>query len=420
MKTVITFVFVFSLLFSARSQSALTLGECYERAEAHYPLIKQTHLIERTKNLSVENALKGHLPRIQVNGQATYQSDVIQIPVELPGVEPLSKDQYRIFGEVSQTLYQGGLVHQQKDAAQASSVIEQKQLEVDLYELRSRINDLFFGILLLREQITQSELIRDAIGTSLKKTRAAIAYGTALPGAADVLQAEVLKVEQRIIEMSASEDVYRKILSKFVGESISRETVLQRPVLAASSSSISRPELELFKARSRSLEIQRAQLSSRSKPRVELFFQAGYGRPGLNMLENRFDTYYLGGLRFAWQISGYYTLKRDYEILDLRRQSVDLQKETFLFNTGLSLDQFESEMTRLRRLVEVDDEIIALRAKVRRTAEVQLEEGVITSSEYIREVNAEDQAKQSRALHDTQLLLAQARYLFISGQSLNP
>ena len=159
-----------------------------------------------------------------------------------------------------------------------------------------------------------------------------------------------------------------------------------------------------------------ALLSASKKPRVELFLQGGYGRPGLNMLENEFNLYYLGGIRFSWQLSGLYTFRGEKELLNIRRQSVGIQRETFLFNTGLTTNQYQVEIAKLHRLIEVDDEIISLRTKVRQTAAVQLEEGVITSTDFIREVNAEDQAKQNRVLHETQLLLAAAKYQFTTGQ----
>ena len=413
MKSLITLAFI--SLSSVADGQALTLEECYQRAEAHYPLIRQRGLIEKTATLSIENALKGNFPQISLGGQATYQSAVTMIPVELPGVEPLDNDQYRIFGEISQTLYHGGVVAEQKKAVELNSSVETKKLEVDLYQLKSRINELFFGILLFQEQAAQSALIKQDLNAALKKTEAAIVNGTAMRSAADVLRAEILKVEQRRIEMNSAETAYREILGRFVDQSVA-ETVLQKPQFVDSPVTISRPELDLIDFQRKSIESGQALLSARKKPRVELFVQGGYGRPGLNMLENNFDFYYLGGLRFSWLLSGYYTFRRESEILTLRRQSLDVQKETFLFNTGLTLSQHEAEMAKLRRMIEVDNEIIALRARVRQTAEAQLEEGVIASTDFIREVNAEDQARQDRALHETQLLVAQAKYRFTSGQ----
>lgn len=415
MKSLTLVLFVFVTLH-AKSQEMLTLDECYARSESRYPLIRQRDLLEKTGEYSIENATKGYLPRVSLGGQATYQSAVTQIPVEMPGVEPLSKDQYRVFGEIAQTIFHGGLVSAQKQTEEVNRDVEESKLAVGLYALKSRINELFLGILLLQEQTIQSELIKKDLNAALRKTEAAIANGTAIHSAADVLKAEALRIEQRTIEMTAAGASYREVLGIFIDQRIPENTVLEKPVFPGLRADINRPELHLFDMQKIRIEAQRAVLAGGNKPRLELFVQGGYGRPGLNMLENAFDSYFLGGVRFSWLISGYYTFRKENEILSLRQQSLDVQKETFVFNTGLSLRQHESEIAKFRRLMEVDDEIIALRIQVRRTAEAQQEEGVISPADFIREVNAEDQAKQNRALHEIQLLMAQARYHLTSGQ----
>lgn len=415
MKSLTMFVFILLLTSYAYSQTSLTIDECYERAEINYPLIRQRELIQKSKNFSIENASKGYLPQISISGQATYQSDVTQIPVEMPGVEPLSKDQYKVFGEIVQTLYHGGLVKQQKQMEEINAVVEEEKLAVELYQLKSRINELFFGILLIQEQTAQSELVKQDITSGLKKTEAAIANGAAIRSAADVLQAELLRVDQRIIELQSTQNAYKEILGLFINQKIDDNITLQKSVLNIDTRTINRPELKLFDYQKQSIDINRAMLSARKKPRMELFFQGGYGRPALNMLENQFDFFYLGGVRFNWLLSGFYTYGKEKQILNLRQQSLDVQKETFLFNTGLTLNQHDAEITKLQRLIQVDEEIIALRTRIKQTASVQLEQGVISSTDYIREVNAEDQAKQNLVLHETQLLMAKAKYQFTSG-----
>lgn len=415
MKKILTSFFILAAIALARGQNTLTIQQCYARAEESYPLIVQRDLIAKTTSFSIDNASSGNLPRISIGGQATYQSDVTSIPLEMPGVEPLSKDQYRIFAEVSQSLYHGGMVEQQKDVAEADGAVESKKLEVELYQLRQRIDELFFGILLLREQRRQSELVKEDLASAMKKVEASIENGTALRTAADALQAEVLYVDQRMIELEAAEGSFREILGTFINQTVDRGTVLEKPSWSVSDGTIDRPELGLFDLQKRSIEVSRGLLSAGKKPGVELFVQGGYGRPALNMLENNFELYYLGGIRFNWLLSGLYTFRRQKQILDLRQQSIEAQKETFLFNTRMISDQQRAEVVKLQRLIEVDDEIISLRARVQKTASVQLEEGVISASDYIRDVNASGQAKQARALHETQLLMAQARHRFTTG-----
>jgi outer membrane protein TolC len=404
-----------SVVPMARGQAALTLSDCYSAAEANYPLIRQRDLIARTKSFSIENASKDYLPEVTLGGQATYQSQVTQIPFEAASV-PLSKDQYRVFGEVSQNLYHGGLTGQRKLMEGVTGEVEEQKLEVELYQIRQRVNDMFFGVLLVQEQIRQTDLIRGDLLSALKKVEASIANGTAIPSSADVLRAELLRVDQRTIEMESMSESYRRTLGLFMNQTIDAATKFVKPSFDDLPSAVNRPELRLFDTQKRALEVNEAILSAGKKPHVDAFVQAGYGRPGLNMLKNDFSFYYVGGVRFRWTLSAYYTHHNERQILNLRRQSLDVQKETFLFNTGLALEQHQTEISKLQRMIEVDGQIIALRSKVSTTAAVQLEEGVISSTDFVREVNAEDQAKQDRVFHETQLLLAKAKYQYTSGQ----
>lgn len=403
------------LALEARSQ-VLTLQDCYERAEQNYPVVRQRGLIERTKALSLQIASRRSLPRIGLGGQATYQSEVTQIPVDLPGVEPLNKDQYRVFGEISQVVYNGGVVNRQQASEEMSADIEHRQIEVELYQLKERINDLYFGILLLQEQAAQVKLVKQDLSAAMKKTEAAVANGAALRSGTDVLRAELLEVDQRLIEMESARHSYRDVLALFINQQIDDATDFAKPSFTLKSGSIERPELKLFAARKRGAEASYAILAARRRPHVELFIQGGYGRPGLNMLENSFNFYGLGGLRFSWLLSGYYTSGNEKELLRLRHESIDVQKDAFVFNTDLKSRQHEREIAKFRQLMDVDDQIISLRKNIRETAAAQLEEGVITPTDFIREVNSEDQAKQNRVLHEIQWLMAQARYLFNSGQ----
>jgi outer membrane protein TolC len=413
MKTLIIIFLVMCTQRTGYAQDPLTIGGCYARAESHYPLIRQKEIMTLSKSYSLENAAKGYLPQVVVGGQASYQSDVTQIPVEMPGVEPLSKDQYKIFGEVSQSLYHGGVVKQQKRIEEMNGVVEEGKLAVELYQLRNRINELFFGIMLLQEQIVQTELAKQDIESGLKKTEAAIANGIALQSAADVLRAEILGIQQRLIELNSAVTSYKEILGVFINQPAD-DIVLQKQEMTIVPD-INRPELRLYDLQQESLELSRHLLVARRQPRLELFGQVGYGRPGLNMLQNNFDFYYIGGIRFNWSLSGFYTFGKEKQLLALKQRSLDVQKETFLFNTGLSLRQHESEIIKLEQMIRVDKEIIDLRTKVKQTASAQLEQGAISSHDYIREVNSEDQAKQNLVLHQTQLLLATARYQFTSG-----
>jgi len=396
---------------TAKSQSvtSLTIDDCYQLARLNFPLIKQKDLIQKTKEYSIDNISKGYLPQFLINGQATYQSDVTEIPIKQPGttVPTLDKDQYKLYAEVNQTLFDGGVKKLEKHSVENNAAVEQQKLEVELYKLNDRINQLFFGILLANEQLAQTDILKKDIQLGITKINAAIANGTALKSSADALQAELLKADQRAIELKSVTGGYKDMLSLFINKPLDEHIALQKPAKIIASAIITRPEILLYDKEKKSLDVQTSLIKAKNLPKAGLFLQGGYGRPALNMLKNDFDAYYIGGAKITWSLSGLYTSKKEKALVNIKSKSVDLQKEVFLFNTNVSLKKQNAEISKLEELIQSDNGIIQLRARIKNTALSQLEYGVINSSDYLREVNAEDQAKQTQLLHEIQLLMAQ-------------
>jgi outer membrane protein TolC len=402
---------------NAQTPKPLRLEDCYTLARQNYPLIKRQQLIIKSAQYSVQNASKGYLPQVSINGQATYQSDITQIPFKLPNVDipGLAKDQYKAYTSVNQLVYDGGVIKFQKQAIAAQAEIDKQQLEVDLYQLKSRINQLFFGILIANEEIAQVDTVKRDVQLGLDKTNASIANGTALKSNADVLKAELLKDDQRSIELKSTRLAYIQMLSLFINQPLDELTILEKPASVVVSSTISRPELAYYDAQKTLFDVQAKSVTAKNLPKLGLFFEGGYGRPGLDMLQNSFSGYYVSGIKLSWSISGYYTSRKEKAILTMNKRSADYQKETFLLNTNLQLKQEASEQTKHEALVKTDDAIIALRGKIKTTSLAQLENGVINANDYLREVNAEDQAKQNQTLHSIQLLMAQYNQQTTSG-----
>lgn len=413
-KLVLVFLcFPFSL---PAQETALSLEKCYAMARENYPLIRQKELLARSSEYTIANARSGYLPQLTIYGQATYQSDVTRVPVDLPGVVPPAKDQYKIYGEVNQTLYDGGNIRRQNAIQEMNTQLEDQKVEVALYKIKERINQIYFGILLIDEQRAQVDLLKKDIQASLAKTEAAIRHGTAFKTNADILKAESLKADQRHIELQSARTAYVLMLGHFINQHPDENVKLEKPeALSISESQINHPELSVYQYQRQLLNAQLQLANTRNHPRLGLFVQAGYGRPALNMLQNEFDLYYIGGARLSWSLSGLYNTKRDKQLLDVNLQQVDTQKELFLFNTNLTLTQQEQEIKRLQNLITTDREIIELRTRIKNTARAQHENGVITTNDYLRELNAEDQAKQNLMLHEIQLLLAQYNYQTTSG-----
>ena len=407
----------FILLFVAfcfdtkAQQKSISLQQCYELAEQYYPLARQKDLIAQTKAYSIENAQKGYLPQLNIFGQATYQSEVTGIPVSFPGVDipKLSKDQYKIYGEINQTLYDGGMIRSQKKLHEANAGLEEQNITVELYKLRERINQLYFGILLINKQLELTGLRKNDIQSGLDRTNGAIANGIAFKSNADVLKAELLLTDQAITEQKTLQKGYLDMLALFIGQVLDTNTILEESPVPDQNGAVMRPELAGFDYRKKVIDINEQMLTARNQPKISLFVQGGYGKPGLNFLRNEFVFYGVGGVRFSWLLTNFYTNKTDKLILENNRRSVDIQKESFLFNTNISGTQDQSEIAKLKELISTDDAIIALRTNVKNTSNAQLENGVKMPADYVRDINLESQSRQNLALHQVQLLYAQYR-----------
>lgn len=397
----------------------LTIEQCQTAARNQYPLVRQLDIIQSLHDYSVANVHTGHYPQVVLSGQASYQSAVTQVPIDLPNmtIKPLSKDQYRAVADISQSVYDGGTMKQTAALQDKSAEAERQQLEVEWIKLRERVNQVFFGILLADRQLNQALLVQKDLQQAFDKTRAAVANGVALKMNADLLQAELIRAAQRILEIRSMRSAYLETLGLLTGLTAGEQTTLIEPsALPVISREIARPELNLFNTQR---DITRTQFDlsmTRNQPRASLYLQTGYGRPGLNFLQNKFDTWYIGGLRFSWNISGKYNARRDQEIMQLNLKLIDVRQDIFLLNTRITQRQQESDIRRLEELIGMDQELVDVRARIQTTAKAQLDQGVITTNDFLREFNAEDQARQNLFLHRIQLALANHQYRVTLGQ----
>ena len=407
LKLLLLLTFLLSLPVNA--QETVTLEEIQLLAKEHYPLIKRNGLIEKTKAYTLENIAKGWLPQINVVGQATYQNEVTQLPFALPNssVEPLSKDQYKVYADIQQTVYDGGLISNQKKLAKIQSETEIQKNEVELDKLEERINQIYFGILQSQEQLQQTEITKNDIENGLKKASAQLEYGTILRSQVDVLKAQLIGLDQRQIEIQSLRKNLIETLSLFTKKDFSENTVFETPEKLLLTGENNRAELEFFTLQQQFLETQKSLVESNNLPKLGAFFQGGYGKPGFNMLRNEFDVFYISGLRLQIPISGYYTKKNDLALLNTQQQDLEIQKENFLFNQNFSTIRNNEELDKLQKLIQKDEELIALRQSIKKASLVQLENGVINTSDYLREVNAEEQARIQKTTHEIQFLLTQ-------------
>jgi outer membrane protein TolC len=404
------------------AQSALTLDSCYVRARQQYPLIKQKDLIEKSKEYNVSNAAKGYLPQLNINGQATYQSAVTSIT--LTGLPPAfknlsfptpTKDQFNVHGEVDQTIYDGGMIKQQKELQETNAEIQDENIEVQLYALKDRVNEIFFGALLIDEQLKQNDVTQKDLQNSIDRTQAAVNNGTALNSTLDELQAEFYQQQQNRIGLSSSRKAYMDMLSIFINKPLDENTVLETPRNVAVSDSIHRPELSFYEFQKKTDDVQERLLNAGNRPKFSAFFQGGYAMPGLNGFDVNPALYYITGIRLSWSLGGFYTLRNQRQLLEIDRTGLDIQKEDFIFNTRINLKQQSSDMIKLQQMINKDNDIISKRTAVKDASKAQMDNGVITVHDYISELDAEDAAKQNLLLHQIQLLMDEYNYQNTSG-----
>jgi outer membrane protein TolC len=410
-------ILFYLILFSAPAISYgqnLTIKTCQESARNNYPLVKQFGLIEKTAEYNISNANKAYLPQLNLTAKATYQSEVTKLPITIPGmtIPELTKDQYQAAVELSQLLWDGGVIKAQKKSIQASTEAEKQKLEVDLYALNERVNQLFFGIMLLNEQLIQLQILQNELSVNYKRVEAYKQNGVANQSDLDAIQVEQINATQRETEIKSTKKSFAEMLSAFTGLKLDENTVFEKPIVPTFdfNSEIKRPELSMLSAQNNLLESQRNVIIAGNLPKIGAFVQAGYGKPGLNMLTNAFSPFYIGGIRLSWNLSGFYTQKTNLDKIELNKKSVDIQKETFLFNNNLQNKQQQNEMEKLKSNIKNDDEIIRLRTNIKKSSEVKVENGTATVTDLLREINAESMAKQNKLLHEIQLYMAVYQY----------
>ncbi len=417
MKRLFFTIFGLAPLFLS-AQQTLTLEECYSLAEKNYPLAKQTELLEEKTKSEIKVLEKGKLPKLDFNAQATYQSDVIEFPFQIPNstVEPPNKDQYRATLDANQLIYNGGNIAANSKLKTAELETQQQQIAVNLYTLKNRINQSYFSVLLFQEQEKLLILKMEQLDARIKEVSAGVKYGVVLPASEQLLKAEQLKLEQQLSQINFDKQKALKNLSILVFQDLDNNTILTKPaIFIAPEMASQRPELEFFNLQETQLETSKEVISKSNYPKLLGFAQAGYGNPGLNMLDNSFQDFYIVGLKLNWNIFDWGKTKEQKQAVDISKEIVSTEKETFVLNNEMQQKEAESDINKYEAMLRKDSEIIELREKVLQATTSQLQNGAITSSEYITELNNLFEAKIDQQLHELQLALAKANYRIIKG-----
>lgn len=416
MKRFIIIILILITLPSVAQQS-ITLEACYSLATKNYPLAKQSQLFEDQNKLDSEVISNAKLPQISLDAQATYQSDVIEIPIPNANIESLNKDQYRASLSVNQLIYNGGATDATLNVKAVQTKTKQKQVDVNLYQLKQQINQLYFSILLSQESYLLLKAKEAQLEAKLKEVQSGIKYGTILPASDKVLEAELLKLSQQFRELESNKTALIETLSSIIGRPLDAATTFQNPLVETPlETEINRPELELFQLKREEIESNETLIAKQNAPKLLGFATGGYGNPGLNMLDNSFQTFYTVGLKLNWKVFDWNSNKKQRQSLAINKDILDTETETFKLNTNIELNQQQKEINKIEGFIASDLEIIKLRKDVLKSADSQLKNGVITSSAYITELTNLYEDENTLVRHKIQLQLAKANYNVIKGQ----
>lgn len=416
MKKIIVF-YVLILGIQMQAQEQISLDACYELVSINYPLAKQAELLNQKNELELEIIDIEKLPQLNLTAQATYQSDVIEIPIPNSGVEPPNNDQYRAMLNVNQLIYAGGGINAKTNLKNAVLNTQQKQLEVNLYQLKKQVNQIYFSILLTQEQHNLLTSKQTQLQTKLKEVQSGIKNGMVLPSSDKIIEAELLKIKLQFTEIEHSKTSLVSTLSSLIGKTLSVDSDFVNPeIILGLSDSITRPELELFQLKKTEIETSEQLISKHNSPKFFGFANGGYGNPGLDPLDNSFQAFYTVGVRLNWNIFDWNSTKKQRQSIIINRDIVDTEENTFRLNTNIELNQLQTEMTKIAGFIRTDAEIIALRNEVLKSAESQLKNGIITSSAYIIELTNLYEDESNLSVHQIQLMLVKANYKITKGQ----
>lgn len=422
--SIIICMFLFQYTYG-QTDNKITLDYCYKQAAVNYPLHKQKDLLVSSSNLKVKNLNINYLPQINLNGQAGYQSDVTNIKIDLPSTIPfeletpkMSNEMYKVTLDLNQTIYDGGTIKKQKELEGINLKIDQQNVDIELYKLKERVCDIYFNIVLLKEKENLLYLIRDEIDKKLKNVESGIRNGVLLELSADVLKAEIINLDQTIIVHNIDITSAINILVELISKDIPENTKFELPSISVDISNRKHESLEyeLLSLQQNKVDAIKNVVSTNDKPRFFGYGQLGYGNPGLDMFNDEFDTYYMVGVKLSWNIWNWNQNKNEKQILSIGNEIINSQKEAFDKNLKITIEKKVSEIQKLEQLILKDLEKIVLRGKIKKATSSLLDNGLITATQYLTELNAEKQAILMVNAHRIQLVKAKTDYLATLGK----
>jgi outer membrane protein TolC len=411
------FLIIGCILCASSLKAQVNLDSCQVKARNNYPLIQQFGLIEQSKELTISNANKAYLPSLDVN---LIGGVIAGLPsFAAPGTTPESGSQANLISvvQVNQLIWDGGMTKANKEMITANAEIEKADIEVNLYTLKERVNNLFFGILLIDEQIAQLDLLMESLKRNKERIVVAVMNGTAFKSDIDELQVELINIQQKQVELNHNRQAYLSVLSAMIGEELLAEDVFERPIFtsAIDTLSIQRPELSKFENQRSLLEAQAKLNKAMLMPKIGLLGFGAFLNPGIDFGASKITDAYVAGLSVSWSLSPLYKNGNNKKNTEISLQRIQNQKETFIYNTDLALSQSQQDMEKYKALLENDNQIITLKSNIKEAYITKYDNGVSTMSEMLDKIMDENVAKQNRIMHEIQYLMAAYQYLNKSG-----
>jgi outer membrane protein TolC len=416
MKQSLLVIFLFLKLQLVFGQ--LTIDSCQSKARANYPLIKQYDLINKTTEYTVSNANKGYLPQISLTGIGGYIINGLPA-ASLPGQAAPEPDKFQLIGiaQLHQTIWDGGATGVQKDIANANAEVDKANIDVSFYSIRERVNQLYFGILIIDEQLKQLEILNENLERSLEKVKLSKENGLAYQSDVDEVKVEVLNLQQKKIEFNYTRKGYIEMLSYLVGEKLNEDVKLEKPVVIESISSLSnnRPELGLYASQMKLIEAQSAINKVSNMPKIGLLGAGVWIDPGANLGAQKLTSLAIAGLSLSWSSAGLFKNSNNKNLDKIRIARIANQQETFSFTNNLQLTQTSSEIEKQKAIIKQDDEIVKLKGDIKKSYQLRYDNGMAAMNDLVNAINKESEALSNRALHNVQLLMSMYNYKTISG-----
>ena len=412
-------LFAFACFWSYGQE--MSLDSCQSMARRNHPLLRQAGIIDQISELRQQNIQVLNLPQFDLTARASWQSDVTKLVLKIPGFagpEPLSKDQYKAYVDIRQKLFDGGVAKKRQELEEADRLVSKQQNETELYKIKETVNSLYFNALIIQENLRIVDLKKETLDERIEIVSSAVNNGVSLPNELDQLRSENLLTDQQKIELRSTQQTTLSLLEIVTGSTITEQTTFLKPTLSTIdlNNDLKRPEIMLFTLQKSKLDKSVEVLTNSRKPFVYAFGQAGYGRPGLNMLDNNFADWYMVGAGLSWNIWDWHKTSRERSTVKLQKDIIETNLDNFNRSVKMSLSQEETNILKLKNLITSDEQLVSIKDQITKRSAVALENGAITSADYIRDLNAALQAKANLETRKVQLVQASVNYQTIKGE----